>query len=201
MGTMQRIAPIFAVHDLDAAMRHYQRLGFTVRAYAGGGYGFATRDGIEIHLGVVPGDDRRTSSAYLFVDNADDLAAAWRSAGVEVHSPQNTEWGQHEGAVADPDGNVIRFGSPIGKQPRAEPATALDPAGWPEGDPALFLTAGPTRTGKFDAGYPAFHRRTYPVTTQEPLNGHLQADPSTSTPGIGIYYLAARPLLAHTGRT
>src|SRR6266487_6303834 len=101
--------------DLDAAMRHYQRLGFTVRAYAGGGYGFATRDGIEIHLGVVPGGDRRTSSAYLFVDNADDLAAAWRSAGLEVHSPQDTEWGKHEGAVVDPDGNVIRFGSPIGK--------------------------------------------------------------------------------------
>ena len=54
MGTMQRIAPIFDVHDLDAAMRHYQRLGFTVRAYA-------------------------------------------------------------EGAVVDPDGNVIRFGSPMGK--------------------------------------------------------------------------------------
>jgi len=112
MGTLHRIAPIFAVHDLDAAMAHYQRLGFTVRAYAGGGYGYASRDGIEIHLGLVPGDDRRTSSAYLFVD---DLAAAWRSAGAEVHSPQDTEWGQHEGAVADPDGNVIRFGSPIGE--------------------------------------------------------------------------------------
>ena len=115
MGTMQRIAPIFAVRDLDAAMRHYQRLGFTVRAYAGGGYGYATRDGIEIHLGVVPGDHHRTSSAYLFVDNAGDLAAAWRSAGAEVHPSQHAEWGQHEGAVADPDGNVIRFGSPIGK--------------------------------------------------------------------------------------
>jgi catechol 2,3-dioxygenase-like lactoylglutathione lyase family enzyme len=113
MATMHGIAPIFAVHDLDAAVRHYQRLGFAVRAYAGGGYGFATRDGIEIHLGVVPAGDRRTSSAYLFVDNADELAAAWRSAGAEVHSPQDTEWGQHEGAVVDPDGNVIRFGSPI----------------------------------------------------------------------------------------
>jgi predicted enzyme related to lactoylglutathione lyase len=115
MGTMLRIAPIFPVHDLDAAMSHYQRLGFTVRAYAGGGYGFATLDGIEIHLGVVPGGDRHTSSAYLFVDNADDVAAEWRSAGAEVHSPQDTEWGQHEGAIVDPDGNVIRFGSPMGK--------------------------------------------------------------------------------------
>ena len=112
MGSPQRIAPIFAVRDLDTAMAHYQWLGFTVRAYPGGGYGFAARDGIEIHLGVVPGGDRCTSSAYLFVDNADGLAAAWLSAGAEVHPPQDTEWGQHEGAVVDPDGNVIRFGSP-----------------------------------------------------------------------------------------
>jgi len=112
---LQRIAPIFAVHDLDAAMGHYTRLGFSVRAYAGGGYGFASREGIEIHLGVVPDEDRRVSSAYLFVDDADALAATWRSAGVEVHPPQDTEWGQHEGAVVDPDGNVIRFGSPVGK--------------------------------------------------------------------------------------
>jgi hypothetical protein len=111
---MERIAPIFAIRDLDAAMEHYRRLGFTVRAYAGGGYGFAFRDGIEIHLQVVPGDDHHAGSAYLFVGDADDQAAAWRSAGVEVHPPQDMPWGQHEGAVADPDGNIIRFGSPIG---------------------------------------------------------------------------------------
>ena len=45
----------------------------------------------------MPGDDRQ------------------RSAGAQVHSPQDTEWGQHEGAIVDPDGNVIRFGSPIAK--------------------------------------------------------------------------------------
>ena len=53
----------------------------------------------------------RTSSAYLFVDDAEDVAEAWRSAGVHLHSPEDTEWGRHEGAVVDPDGNVIRFGS------------------------------------------------------------------------------------------
>lgn len=113
MDTFQRIAPIFAVHDLDAAMAHYHRLGFASRAYEGGGYGYATRDGIEIHLGVVPPGDRRTSAAYLWVQDADDLAQAWRSVGVDVHGPEDTEWGQHEGAVVDPDGNVIRFGSPM----------------------------------------------------------------------------------------
>jgi hypothetical protein len=113
MSALRRIAPIFAVRDLDAAMDHYRRLGFGVRAYPGGGYGFAVRDGIEIHLGVVPAPDRRTGSAYLFVADADALAAQWRRAGVQVHPPRDTEWGQHEGAVVDPDGNVIRFGSPM----------------------------------------------------------------------------------------
>jgi hypothetical protein len=78
MGSLQRIAPIFPVHDLDAALDHYRSLGFEVRVYRGGGYGFASRDNVEIHLGVVPDHDRHTGSAYLFVDNADDLAAAWR---------------------------------------------------------------------------------------------------------------------------
>jgi hypothetical protein len=111
---MERIAPIFAVHDLDAAMQHYQRLGFAVRTYAGGGYGFATWHGIEIHLGVVPDGDRCTSAAYLFVDDADDLAAAWRSADVELHPPQDTEWGQHEGAVVDPTATSSALARPSG---------------------------------------------------------------------------------------
>jgi hypothetical protein len=104
MGTLKRIAPIFAVRDLEAAMAHYHRLGFETRPYEGGGYGFATRDGIEIHLGHVPDDDRRTSSAYLWVEDADDLAAAWRKAGLEVHSPVDTDWGQHEGPQSIPTG-------------------------------------------------------------------------------------------------
>ncbi|MGA7417197.1 MAG: hypothetical protein WBW80_04330 [Acidimicrobiales bacterium] len=54
MGILKRIAPIFPVHDLDAAMAHHQRLGFATREYEGCGYAFATRDGIEIHLGHVP---------------------------------------------------------------------------------------------------------------------------------------------------
>lgn len=112
MATAHRIAPIFSVRDLDAAMDFYRRLGFSVRAYHGGGYGFATRDEVEIHLGV-PSREHHPGSAYLFVDDADGLAAEWRAAGVEVHPPQDTEWGRHEGALVDPDGNVIRFGSPL----------------------------------------------------------------------------------------
>ncbi len=113
MGSLRRIAPIFAVRDVEEAMAHYRRLGFATRPYEGGGYAFATRDGIEIHLGSAPADRLGSSSAYLWVEDADALAAEWLAAGVDVRTPQDTEWGQHEGAVIDPDGNVIRFGSPM----------------------------------------------------------------------------------------
>ncbi len=118
MGTLKRIAPIFAVRDLEAAVAHYQRLGFATRKYDGGGYAYATRDGIEIHLGLVPDLDARTttSAAYLWVEDADQLAQEWRAAGIEVHGPEDTDWGQHEGAHVDPDGNVIRFGTPMARR-------------------------------------------------------------------------------------
>ena len=115
MSKLNRVAPIFAVRDLSRALTHYERMGFKVRAYEGGGYGFVSRDGIEIHLGVVPDATRTRSSAYLFVDDSGLLAEEWRSSGVEVHGPEDTEWGQHEAAAVDPDGNVIRFGSPMSR--------------------------------------------------------------------------------------
>ena len=97
------------------SLEYYQRLGFATRRYEGGGYGFATRDGVEIHLGVVPTTEAQSStgSAYLWVDDADALAREWQEAGAVVRSPEDTAWGQHEGVLIDPDHNVIRFGSPM----------------------------------------------------------------------------------------
>jgi catechol 2,3-dioxygenase-like lactoylglutathione lyase family enzyme len=118
MAELLSFAPTFPVADLDRALEHYRKMGFVVRAYEGGGYGFATRDGCELHLGTDPHEDDHDhrhshTAAYLRVRDADALAAEWRAAGVEVHGPEDTEWGQHEGATIDPDGNVIRFGSPM----------------------------------------------------------------------------------------
>jgi len=111
-----RIAPVFPVSDLDAALAYYRGLGFGTRQWHGGGYGFVTFDGTEIHLGVEPDLDTRPdrrSTAYLFVEDADALARTWVTAGGDVRLPQDTEWGRHEGVLVDPDGNVIRFGSPM----------------------------------------------------------------------------------------
>ena len=111
-----RVAPIFPVSDLAAALAYYRGLGFGTREWAGGGYGFLAFDGTEIHLGVDPGlDDRagRRATAYLFVEDSDALARTWLAAGGDVRPPEDTEWGQHEGVLIDPDGNMIRFGSPM----------------------------------------------------------------------------------------
>jgi predicted lactoylglutathione lyase len=119
MAAIKRLAPIFPVGDLAAATAHYEGLGFAVRAYAGGGYAYATRDGIEIHLTATRGHTAQasTSAAYLWVDDADSLARDWRASGAEVRDPVDTEWGLHEGVHLDPDGNLIRFGSPIARDP------------------------------------------------------------------------------------
>ena len=111
---LERVAPIFAVRDVKAALAFYETLGFHTRSYGDGVYGFATRDGIEFHLGSLgAGHEWTRTSAYLYVDDAEDLAEEWRAAGAEVHGPEDTDWGQHAGALVDLDGNVIRFGSPM----------------------------------------------------------------------------------------
>ena len=117
VGTLQRIAPIFAVRDVTASLAFYRGLGFATREYDGGGYGFVTRDGVELHLGQVPDGDPRAirGTAYLWVADADGIAEEWRRAGADVRAPEDTDWGQHEGVLIDLDGNMIRFGSPVGR--------------------------------------------------------------------------------------
>ena len=116
--TLQKFAPAFPVSDLAASLAHYTRLGFTTSEYTGisaaGGYGFARRDGVELQLGTVPaGRTTAPMTAYLYVDDADALAAEWLEAGVDVGAPEDTPWGQREGVMIDPDGNIIRFGSAL----------------------------------------------------------------------------------------
>lgn len=114
VGKLHRIVPIFPVRDLSVSLDHYRRLGFATREYDKGGYGYVTLDGIEIHLGVASYDrGSKPASAYLFVEDADELAPVWISRGAEVRLPGDTAWGQHEGTHIDPDGNIIRFGSPL----------------------------------------------------------------------------------------
>ena len=109
-----RFEPIFPVRDLAAAQAHYGRLGFKTNSFDDG-YGFANRGGVSIHLAVRPdhqAESNRTA-AYLQVDDADAVQAAWSQPGVGglTRPVEETPWGMREGSHTDPDGNLIRFGS------------------------------------------------------------------------------------------
>lgn len=114
---LHRAVPILATSDVARALQHYAALGFETEAWSGGGYGFASRDGVELHLGEVEGHDPRAHvvSCYLFVGDADALHAEWTAAGVagRLDAPVDTDYGLREGRHVDPDGNLIRFGSPV----------------------------------------------------------------------------------------
>lgn len=121
---LRRVAPVFVTTDLPRALDHYRRLGFSVEAYENGDYGYARRDDVEIHLAKVKKINQRTttSCAYVWVDDAGALYDEWAAAGIpgQLHQPNPTDYGLAEGAHVDPDGNLIRFGSPL------PPAAAAD---------------------------------------------------------------------------
>ena len=106
--------PVLPVRHLDVALDHYARLGFDVRRDKGGGYGYATRDGVQIHLSRSHQHDPESMAnvVYLYVDAADALYTEWCEPGITagVRAPVDTEWRMREGAHIDPDGNLIRFG-------------------------------------------------------------------------------------------
>lgn len=113
-----RLSPVLPVAELSAAVERFRVLGFEVRTYEGDAlYAFASRGPVEIHLSQVHDLDPTTNSTalYLYVDDADATYASWRLADVKgrLVAPSDTDYGLHEGAYADPDGNLIRFGSPI----------------------------------------------------------------------------------------
>ena len=114
---LRRFCPIFGVRDLSAALAHYATLGFsTLASDDSNDYGFANRDGVELHLAADPGHDPiHPGSAYLYVRDAGALYEEWSRPGIagHTHPPEPTPYKLLEGAHVDPDGNMIRFGSPM----------------------------------------------------------------------------------------
>ncbi len=117
---LRQFSPIFPVSDLGAALVHYTALGFKTVAYPDGDdYGFANRDGIGLHLLVDHHHENEPShhraAAYLYVHDADALYEEWSRPGIggETLPVCSTPYKLREGAHVDPDGNLIRFGSPM----------------------------------------------------------------------------------------
>ena len=108
------VEPIFVVSDVQRAVAHYERLGFS-SSHHDEGYAFAHRNELTIHLAGPGVDPERVGrgAIYMHVDDADALADEWRRAGIDLVEPEDFEHGKREGSHEDPDGNLIRFGSPL----------------------------------------------------------------------------------------
>jgi catechol 2,3-dioxygenase-like lactoylglutathione lyase family enzyme len=106
--------PIFTVTDVARSVAWFERAGFEV-SFHDDSFAFAHRDrDLTIQLtqargSAVPGQ----GALYIHCQDADRVAAEWRAAGIEVDALRDEDYGRREGATTDPDGNVIRFGSPI----------------------------------------------------------------------------------------
>jgi len=112
------VHPILPVADVAKACAHYEALGFRAQNWDDGAdYAFVARGDVELHLthrptSYYPADG--IAVIYLDVDDADALYAEWADQPGETQHPHDMPWGMHEGVHIDPDGNVIRFGHPIG---------------------------------------------------------------------------------------
>jgi hypothetical protein len=110
-----RASPVLPVTDLERSLAHYAALGFLTSRHDDG-YGFAAWAGLELHLTVVPDHDplRTASAVFLHVPDADAVAALLAAAGVGRNGPPvDTDYGIREGWHIDPDGNLLRYGSPM----------------------------------------------------------------------------------------
>jgi hypothetical protein len=106
--------PIFKVASVRRSVAWFERAGFEVSLHDDS-YAFAHRDrDLSIHLAQVEGEEPRGHGAlYIHCQDADRVAKEWRQAGLDVDGPRDEDYGKREGSIADPDGNVIRFGSTI----------------------------------------------------------------------------------------
>ena len=125
--SFERVAPVLPVRDVARALDRYRTLGFQTRPYIEAGlstaenpiYGYLRWGPVEIHLSGFSALDPETTTSvcFLFVDDADALYNAWTTAGVEgrLRAPIDTPYGKREFGYVDPDGNLLRIGSPLKK--------------------------------------------------------------------------------------
>ena len=123
-----RVVPIIKVTEIQKALDFYcSRLGFVEDfKYSAPGNGPAyagiSLDGNQIHLSTFAGDGVAGTATYFYVDDVDAVFARFLAAGLRTpgnpnspveEGPVDQTWGMREVYVRDPDGNTMRFGSPL----------------------------------------------------------------------------------------
>jgi catechol 2,3-dioxygenase-like lactoylglutathione lyase family enzyme len=120
--------PTLPARDFDVTAGFYGALGFTERGRWSGEYLIVVRDDLELHFFVDGDVDPYTTSAgcYFRVPDAPALWDEWSAAEAALPvsdrgiprlqgPPWDTDYGLREFALVDPDGSLIRVGSPVAR--------------------------------------------------------------------------------------
>jgi catechol 2,3-dioxygenase-like lactoylglutathione lyase family enzyme len=121
--TLTRQATVLLVDDVARATEYYRdALGFEVERFEANPdhYGYARRDGREIHFACFRGAGPRPNSetvppdmfdVYFGVDDVEALHEEFLRRGAELlHGPVDQDYGQRELRVRDPEGYILAFG-------------------------------------------------------------------------------------------
>jgi catechol 2,3-dioxygenase-like lactoylglutathione lyase family enzyme len=121
-GRLTYIAPVFGVPDLPRSLAFYRdQLGFALDFIYEEFYASVSRDNCHIHLRCAspkPGDHAASMAeesihASIGVQNAEALAATFKSAGVPFAQPLRQMPYGVEFYVRDPDGYLLAFIQPM----------------------------------------------------------------------------------------
>ena len=121
-----KMVPIFRIRNMKDAISFYTRiLDFELKEP-----GTSSNDWVvalingdaEFLLTSLEGDQKTGIATNVYVDNIDDLFNKYLERGLEIskkknspvhQGPINQSWGNREFYVTDPDGNTLRFFTPI----------------------------------------------------------------------------------------
>jgi catechol 2,3-dioxygenase-like lactoylglutathione lyase family enzyme len=107
--TLVKIAPRFAVGDLEQTLAFYGQLGFVLTDQWGEGFAIIARDGISLHFTVSDGH----AVCWIGVTNSEALYQQYVPTGA-IQSPLTSQpWGMKEFFLCDPFRNLLLFGESI----------------------------------------------------------------------------------------
>jgi hypothetical protein len=112
----QRLTAILPCNDLDAAQRFFERLRFRREESPDDYRMLSDGFGGYVHLSratagwLTPG--RNPFGLYLYRQDVDGLAAAFKGEVLEKDSPSDKPWGMYEFALNGPDDILVKVGWP-----------------------------------------------------------------------------------------
>ena len=112
--TISLVGLTLHVADVDRSVEFYRRLpGAAVLFHLPGRFAMLRLGGGR--LGLLA-DRKRPFHVELEVPDLAEAAAELRRLGCEVDGPTRRQWGEEDVLVTDPDGNLLEFAAPRGRE-------------------------------------------------------------------------------------